>query len=198
MKLSSTLSALILALVYQGAQSQSLRQAGKEAAGIATESNADVDAHTVSRGLSLVQSSGLSWDVNSAFGKGPGFEFLVGLGNKVAITGDGTFMAAAPEVTPESDYEGLVRFYRKNSTDGWEYIESLTLNGTSEGDAFGAAIALGYNGTLPTVAIGAYGDDGQNNVTSQSGSVSIYKMQPDMVSWEFVQIIHGEAAFDNS
>eukprot|EP00980_Cylindrotheca_fusiformis_P005191 scaffold1112_cov106-Cylindrotheca_fusiformis.AAC.1 len=72
MKLSSTLSVLILALAHTGAQSQSLRQAGKEVVGTTTESSkADVDAATVSRALSgMVQSSGLSWNLNTAFGKG--------------------------------------------------------------------------------------------------------------------------------
>eukprot|EP00980_Cylindrotheca_fusiformis_P031765 scaffold26917_cov132-Cylindrotheca_fusiformis.AAC.1 len=198
MKLPSTLSALLLALTYQGAQPQSLRQVGKVGDGEATASNADMDASTVSRALGLVQTSGLSWDLNTAFGKGTMFEYLVDFGYSIAISGDGNFMAAAPQVTPESDYEGLVRFYRKNTSGGWDFIDDLTLDGKNKGDAFGAAIAIGYNGTIPTVAIGAYGDDGALDTKSQSGSVTIYKMNPDMVSWNTVQTIYGEAAFDNS
>eukprot|EP00980_Cylindrotheca_fusiformis_P005197 scaffold1113_cov77-Cylindrotheca_fusiformis.AAC.3 len=200
MKLSSTLSVLILALAHTGAQSQSLRQAGKQVVGTTTESSkADVDAATVSRALSgMVQSSGLSWNLNTAFGKGLGFEYLVEFGYKVAISGDGTFMAAAPQVTPEYAYAGMVRFYRKNESGGWDFIDGLTLAGLHTGDAFGAAIAIGYDGINPTVAIGAYGDDGALDTKSQSGSVTIYKMNPSMTRWDFVQAIYGEAAFDNS
>eukprot|EP00980_Cylindrotheca_fusiformis_P002566 scaffold609_cov130-Cylindrotheca_fusiformis.AAC.2 len=201
MKISSSLSALLLALTCQGAQSQSLRQAAGKGgeANIAPHSDPNLDAHTISRSLGLVQSSGLSWDLNTAFEKGPGFEYLVDFGFSVSISGDGNFMAAAPKVTPEFAYSGIVRFYMKNATSGgWDYNSDLNLGGLNAGDAFGAAVALGYDGINPTVAIGAYGDDGALNAKSQSGSVTIFKLNPSKTSWDFQQIIHGEAAFDNS
>eukprot|EP00980_Cylindrotheca_fusiformis_P002567 scaffold609_cov130-Cylindrotheca_fusiformis.AAC.3 len=192
MKLSYSLSALLLGIGYQGVQSQSLRQAGKEVADIAPHSDPNLDAHTVSRGLG----AGMSWEVNVEL-HSPN-ELVVDFGETIALSGDGEFLCVSPKITPDYSYTGFVRGYRKNETGHWYYLEGMDMGGGVAGDAFGAAVAIGYDGIRPTVAVGAYGDDGAMDQQSQIGSVSIFKMDYSGYWWNLVQVIYGESAFDNS
>eukprot|EP00980_Cylindrotheca_fusiformis_P015112 scaffold4174_cov66-Cylindrotheca_fusiformis.AAC.1 len=106
-------------------------------------------------------------------------------GNRVSISGDGTFLAAAPY-----NSKGIVEFFQKQDGGTWEESNTdLRLEGDGPYDYFGSAVSLSNDGKR--VAIGAYRDDGD------SGSVSVYDID-DAGKWKEPQVIHGENANDGS
>eukprot|EP00980_Cylindrotheca_fusiformis_P016609 scaffold4973_cov135-Cylindrotheca_fusiformis.AAC.27 len=122
-------------------------------------------------------------------------------GNRLSISGDGTFLAAAPfsNTNNGNDLAGIVRFFQKQELDGtsWKERTDLRLFGSSDQDSFGTDVSLSYDGKR--VAIGAIRDDDCNNNVADSGSVSVYEMDTSNAEWSLMgEVIHGESAFDFS
>eukprot|EP00980_Cylindrotheca_fusiformis_P005157 scaffold1092_cov87-Cylindrotheca_fusiformis.AAC.2 len=111
-------------------------------------------------------------------------------GYTVSISGDGSLLAAAPNII--NGYAGIVRFF-ENHNRTWEENTDLRLLGVADDDKFGSAISLSGNGQR--VAIGASFDNGEDESAFRSGSVSIYEMS-DGTWGEPLQVIHGEDTFD--
>eukprot|EP00980_Cylindrotheca_fusiformis_P012990 scaffold3241_cov125-Cylindrotheca_fusiformis.AAC.3 len=120
-------------------------------------------------------------------------------GNRVSISGDGTFLASAPLFY--SSGTGVVQFFRKQAGGAWKENTGLQLKGNAADDYFGAAVSLSNDGKR--VAIGALQDDGDVNAKPYSGSISVYDMIVDANDgtwkWKFPpQVIHGEDGGDES
>eukprot|EP00980_Cylindrotheca_fusiformis_P012984 scaffold3240_cov68-Cylindrotheca_fusiformis.AAC.4 len=111
-------------------------------------------------------------------------------GYRVSISGDGSFIAAAPLSYSETGKtrNGIVRFFKKD--DGaWKENIDLRLLGTADEDRFGSDFSLSGNGQR--VAIGA-----RQGAAYNTGSGSIYEMR-DGTWGEPLQVIDGESEYDN-
>eukprot|EP00980_Cylindrotheca_fusiformis_P012492 scaffold3073_cov66-Cylindrotheca_fusiformis.AAC.7 len=117
-------------------------------------------------------------------------------GQIVSISGDGSILAAAPQIYSADRGVGTVRFFQKQESGGkWAEIENLRLLRVTDDFYFGSDISL--SGSGQRVAIGANGVVGSNDDGSKAGIVSVYE-RSDGSQWELLGIIHGESANDNS
>eukprot|EP00980_Cylindrotheca_fusiformis_P025565 scaffold14087_cov85-Cylindrotheca_fusiformis.AAC.1 len=118
-------------------------------------------------------------------------------GNRVSMSGDGKFLASAPDSSGKLK-NGIVRFFQKEESDGtWAEMIDLRLTGVAAFDLFGSDVSLSGNGKR--VAIGARFDDGAANDAKIAGSVSVYERNGDGTAWSLMgEVIHGESKDDQS
>ncbi len=110
------------------------------------------------------------------------------LGDKVALSSDGTVLAAGGPTS--GSYSGYVRVF-KYASNTWTQLGS-DING-ADGDYFGSSVSLSSDGTV--LAVGGALSNGKNGVSS--GRVRVYKY----ANSEWTQRgadINGEAASDYS
>eukprot|EP00980_Cylindrotheca_fusiformis_P008634 scaffold1836_cov97-Cylindrotheca_fusiformis.AAC.1 len=134
----------------------------------------------------------LSWVQVATF---PELDFSANGGYSVSMSGDGTFLAAAPQYNSNNFKleNGIVRFYKKQSGGSWMEMSSIRLFGGAWFDFFGSDVSLSNDGKR--VAIGAWGDNSSNG--ANSGSVSVYEMDTNG-AWSLMGVIDGEAPKDRS
>jgi len=113
-------------------------------------------------------------------------------GRSVSLSSDGTIVAiGAPYNDGNGFNSGHVRIYKYDGT-SWGQIGN-DIAGEAANNYSGGSVSLSSDGTI--VAIGAFGNDGDNG--SNSGHVRIYKY--DGTSWGLLgQEIDGEAGGDHS
>jgi hypothetical protein len=109
----------------------------------------------------------------------------------ISFNEDNTIMAVGAYANDgNGNNSGHVRVYQYSS-DSWTQL-GADINGEAAGDNSGLSVSLSSDGT--TVAIGAYGNDGNGN---NSGHVRVYKYNG--TAWtQLGSDIDGEAANDNS
>ena len=111
---------------------------------------------------------------SSIDGSSPSDQF----GHTVAISSDGTIIAiGAPFVSGSDVQSGQVRVYQQqlvSSSIVWLPI-GPAINGEAGGDRSGYSLAMSSDGTI--IAIGAYFNDGNNGVNTNSGHVRVYQMK---------------------
>jgi hypothetical protein len=114
-------------------------------------------------------------------------------GWSVSLSADGTTIAIGAYGNDEyRTNSGHVRIYKWNGT-SWNQLGS-DINGERQNDNSGWSVSLSADGL--TVAIGAYGNDGNVN---NSGHVRIYKWNQNLLSWNQLGLdIDGEATNDYS
>eukprot|EP00980_Cylindrotheca_fusiformis_P015165 scaffold4193_cov68-Cylindrotheca_fusiformis.AAC.2 len=166
---------------------------GKEVAVSLQKSNHDSeDATPPSNHHRLLAAADSFWEEVDSFDKLDG---ATNGGYSVSISGDGTFLAAAPGYYAANNAAGIVQFFQKQAGGNWEENADLRLEGNSSYDYFGSAVSLSNDGKR--VAIGAKQDDGADGSKSASGSVSVYDID-STGKWKEPQVIHGENAGDLS
>eukprot|EP00980_Cylindrotheca_fusiformis_P016434 scaffold4901_cov105-Cylindrotheca_fusiformis.AAC.3 len=198
MNLSSALSTLLVLLGYQndGSQSFSLLQGRRNVAKLSSsqENNAagvrngnHFEAVTAISSNHRWLSTSPSWVEAATL---PQLDDSLLGGNRISMSGDGTFLAAAP-LFYGADYAGIVRFYQKQEPIGsWKEIINFRLTGDAEYDFFGSDVSLSKDGKR--VAIGAEGD---SHEMEYAGSVSVFEMDSDGISeWSLMgDVIHGKS-----
>eukprot|EP00980_Cylindrotheca_fusiformis_P016542 scaffold4957_cov111-Cylindrotheca_fusiformis.AAC.1 len=156
-------------------------------------SNHDFKDATPSNHHRLLAAADSFWEEVNSFDK---LEDASDGGYRVSISGDGTFLAAAPGSYDANEYAGIVQFFQKQAGGTWEENADLRLEGNSSLDLFGRAVSLSNDGKR--VAIGAKQDDGADGSKSDSGSVSVYDIDDSTGKWKDPQVINGENAEDES
>ena len=136
--------------------------------------------------------SGMAWiqvgvDID---GDAAGNEF----GSSVALSGDGSRVAIGSKYNDEGGkYAGQVKLYDWNGTT-WIQVGD-EINGEAQLDYSGYSVSLSADGS--TVAVGATGNDGEDETNSKRGHVRVYKL----IGAHWTQVgpdIDGDAADDNS
>lgn len=140
-----------------------------------------------------LNSDGSSWEqLGSDF---DGYEKNDFFGTSVALSSDGKTLAIGAPANWNIEEEGLLGyvrvFYLNDDTSTWDQV-GQDIHGESSGDFFGFSLALSADGK--TLAIGAYGNDGNGD---GSGHVRVYRIYD--AGWtKLGDDIDGESSFDQS
>ena len=98
-------------------------------------------------------------------------QFRDEMGMRVALSGDGTVLAAAAPGTSSSPHNGYVRLFREVAPNDWQQI-GQDIFGDGAGDRFGRAISLSDDGNRLVVGVDLSDAGGTN-----AGQVKVFELQ---------------------
>ncbi len=124
--------------------------------------------------IGITKTYAQTWNQVGSYILGQNAEDYLGLEDEVAINSDGSVIAVAS--AKHDNYKGQVRVF-KNVSGQWIQMGN-SINGDTNSDNFGDAIALSANGLI--IAIGAPNHAGNG---SYSGQVKVFEFNQTTSSW---------------
>jgi len=118
-------------------------------------------------------------------------------GTSVSLSDNGETVAIAAPYNAGNGNSGRVRVYELNSDSGkWSQLGD-DIDGEAENDNSGYSVSLSSDGL--TVAVGARGNDAEENFNSNSGHVRVYRLNDARSEWIILgDDIDGERYYDQS